>query len=160
MTVKDMIEFAIVDDEYDDENAIYLLQTESMETLWEGYLKEIPEKYHSWSVITSGRCFGFGQEENADPVIKLFVRIKDSSAEADLLALAALKKVANLSEEEICAMFDTGAFNSIAQGYALLALKQANAPKDIRNQTMLELHAILDETNASMAMKFWKGSGT
>ena len=56
--------------------------------------------------------------------------------------------VGKLTEEEICLLFDTGAFNEIVKGYVSRALDEAKVGEENHAKVMEELRWLFDTTGA------------
>ena len=75
-------------------------------------------------------------------------RAEECDVEAIALSLNAYKILNNKSDDEICAIFGTGAFNHILKGYCKKALANCEFDKKQVDAVMDELKWLLDTCNA------------
>lgn len=69
-------------------------------------------------------------------------------AETVKLSLDALKTLNNKTDDEICAIFNTGAFNDILKGYCKKAMENCKLDKEQIDAVMAEIKWLLDTCNA------------
>lgn len=86
---------------------------------------------------------------NYDILIKSYEDIwekkpEQCDKEAMKLSINAMKTLNNKTEDEICAIFSTGAFNDILKGYCKKALENCEVGKKQIDAVMDELKWLLD----------------
>lgn len=90
---------------------------------------------------------------NYDILIKSYEDILEKKpdkcdVEAMKLSISAMKTLNNKSDDEICALFSTGAFNDILKGYCKKALVNCEFDKKQVDTVIDELKWLLDTCNA------------
>lgn len=68
------------------------------------------------------------------------------------LSINAMKTLNNKTEDEICAIFDTGAFNDILKGYCKKALENCKFDKKQIDTVMDEIKWLLDTCNVKQIL--------
>lgn len=94
---------------------------------------------------------------NYDIIIKSYEDILEKKpdkcdVEAMILSISAMKTLNNKSDDEICAIFSTGAFNDILKGYCKKALENCEFDKKHIDAVMDELKWLLDTYNAKQVL--------
>ena len=94
---------------------------------------------------------------NYDIVIKSYEQVlenkaKDCDVDAIALSINAYKTLNNKSDDEIYAIFGTGAFNHILKGYCKKALENCEFDKKTVDAVMDELKWLLDTCNAKQIL--------
>lgn len=69
------------------------------------------------------------------------------------IQISSLQSVAGKSKEEICALYDTGAFNDITRGYICAAMKNCNIAEKKQNEILDELNWLHDIMGAKSVTK-------
>ncbi len=90
--------------------------------------------------------------EKAETYLELSKRGKMSKEEADEKR-AIYAFLGTCTDDMICEMFDSGAYNTIVEGYVKLALKNTETDANISEKILQELNRLFDSTKAKEASK-------
>lgn len=94
---------------------------------------------------------------NYDILIKSYEDVLEKKSdkcdvEAMRLSINAMKTLNNRSEDEICALFSTGAFNDILKGYCKKALENCEFDQKQIDTVMGEIVWLLDTCNVNQIL--------
>lgn len=70
--------------------------------------------------------------------------------------LMALEMIVGKDSRALCALFDTGVFNTICKGYMLIALKELELAGEDREKALHCLSAAFDEVTAEEAAQLYR----
>lgn len=82
----------------------------------------------------------------------LVKNLEKCDVEAMKLSINAMKTLNGKTEDEICALFSTGAFNDILKGYCKKALENCDFDKKQIDSVMEELRWLLDSYSVKQVL--------